>query len=112
MESGRSIYYQENTVIAPHPSAGNLAKRVGEVGQLAPGQDGMKIMTYEAKVCATLQCVWCHFNFEDYRVVCLRCNNCQYCGFLTNAFDECVHCGNKLPDELRTDWENRTIMVA
>jgi len=97
-------------VIAPHPSRKNLERRfAGNKLKETSIEDGVNVTTVEEKVCATLQCVWCAAMFEDYAIRCRVCGNCQYCGrFCANA-SGCMLCGNKLPDELKSDQPRRVV---
>jgi primosomal protein N' len=53
------------------------------------------------KVVANLKCNWCGAVLKEYRVICPMCHNCQYCGFYSPALNQCLHCGNQAPDEIK-----------
>lgn len=95
MENRSSIYYDLNTVIPPAPGKKRMYKTINQPVDFI---FSMKTMPFEPKVCATNRCVWCNHSFScQYRVICLNCLNCQYCGLLsTTGFSECIHCGNHL----------------
>jgi uncharacterized OB-fold protein len=67
-------------------------------------EDGKRLRNpnkYIAKQVLTLKCLWCGREMSEYRVICPHCNNCQYCGFYSPALNQCLHCGNQAPEELK-----------
>ena len=95
-------------MIAPNPSRRNIERRAGHLKDVAIN-DELRMMEVTEKVCATSQCVWCGTNFDDYAIRCRVCGNCQYCGMFCVNASKCIHCGNKLPDELKKTSERRVV---
>lgn len=112
MENRQSIHYTGNTVIPPHPSAKNLKRRfagnpIKEITNMPETEQ--KVMTFEPKVCASLECTWCGHAFEQYSIRCRVCGNCQYCGMFCYSENQCTNCGNQLPDEFKRTDERRVV---
>lgn len=113
MQARRSIYYEGNTLAAPHPNEKNRRQR--RLAALAPEpvpQD--KIMEVVHKTVATCQCVWCGNTFPDgvYLIICFHCHTCQYCGLVSARNDACGFCGNILTDELKADAAVQDIVYS
>lgn len=110
MENRRPLYYDGNTVKPPHPGRKELwrRERIG-TGNLVPVDKTPQ--NTELKVCATLVCVWCDEHFDNYRVVCSKCANCQYCGLRASDFYACHICGNHWP-EPRPQAERRVMRIG
>ena len=106
MQNRQPIQYGRNTVIIPHPAAKNLRRRnaVGLKNETLDTE--LKIMTFERKVCATNECVWCKVEFDSYQIRCRVCGNCQYCGMFCPDASGCTNCGNELPADLFTVESN------
>lgn len=60
------------------------------------------------KVFATQNCMWCPKDFDQFRVICDSCRNCQYCGLQSNDPNVCDYCDNVAPPEI---WIDRTPKV-
>lgn len=100
MEGRLDLYYEGNTVIPPAPGK---KRKFKTINQEEPYLHTGKMMEFAPKVCATSKCVWCQANFGgQYRVVCPRCLNCQYCGLVAGSLKQCGQCGNAAPDEINT----------
>lgn len=100
MESGRSLYYDGNTIAPKNRSKRSVTKRL-EIG-LRQIQEANHVVPIIDKTYATLSCEWCPKIFQEYRIVCDSCRNCQYCGLAGANSRECKRCGNKAPEELFT----------
>lgn len=74
-------------------------------------QDPIHVVPKIDKVYATLNCCWCPADFDRYRIRCLNCSNCQYCGMAIRDNSECILCGNHLPDELKIETTMKKIKV-
>lgn len=105
MESRRSIYHKNNTM---KPHIGQKCKDAvhehnGErVFEFDENGDRLRNPNkHIPKQVAALKCLWCGRPFKEYRVVCPYCNNCQYCGFYSPALNQCLHCGNQAPNDLK-----------
>lgn len=100
METGSNLYYEGNTVVPPSPG---MKRRWRAYKQTDVWDFQEKVMSYEPKICATNNCLWCNQSFDGrYAIICKRCRNCQYCGLRSSTgMDVCRLCGNKLPDDLR-----------
>lgn len=110
METGCPIHYHGNTVIGPHPSEKNRAKRAAGVANGIVAQS--KIMDFEVKVCASSQCAFCGMAFPEWSVVCQFCRSCQYCGLISHSKVACRLCGNHLPDELAKTNDRKTVRLG
>lgn len=109
MQSGRTIYYQGNTVNLPRPSEKNRERRRQTAALNLPPT---KIMADVPRVCAALRCPWCGSDFDDYKIICPICAQCVYCGYLASNSKFCHTCNNELPPELDHPEEHRTIIVS
>lgn len=98
MEDGRSLYYHGNTIAPKNRSKRSVTKRL-EIG-LDNIQEANHIIPIIDKTYATLSCEWCPKIFQEYRIACDSCRNCQYCGLSGANSHECKRCGNKAPAEL------------
>ncbi len=108
MESRRPIHYKRNTV-TPH-----IKKKCKDLVRshteriFYEDDDGNTLRNpnkHFGKVVATLKCNWCGADLDEYRVICPHCSNCQYCGFYSPALNQCLHCGNQAPDEIKIKVE-------
>lgn len=107
MESRRAIYYRGNSVKPRNVSIGSKMKRL-ELPHLGEPVEPSYMPPIIEKVYATLECVWCTRPFNDYRIVCDHCHNCQYCGMVAGGEGHCQLCGNRLPDELKNNGSRRS----
>lgn len=98
MEDRRPLYYDGNTITPKNRSKRSVTKRM-EIG-IDNIQEANHIIPIISKTYATLSCEWCPKIFQEYRIVCDSCRNCQYCGLAGGNSKECKRCGNKAPDEL------------
>lgn len=75
------------------------------------GKGPLQKMDVQPKVAATDRCVWCTQKQDKYEIICEYCATCQYCGLVNRSKNACQFCGNRLPEELEHDHEDRYIVV-
>lgn len=103
MESRRIIHYNRNTIKPRKLSKPSVFKRM-RLGSGNIQQANHNPPTIE-KVYATKNCSWCPADFDRFRIKCLNCSNCQYCGLSISDNNRCIHCGNHLPDDMQIRTE-------
>jgi hypothetical protein len=111
MEKRRTIYYSGNTVDPPTIDPADLKERRKWHPRHKMGPD-LPVPHGSLKVFATARCVWCMKTFDGYRVICPRCQLCQFCGLLVGAQAECRFCGNTPDEHLRETLVHRVIRIA
>lgn len=77
MENRSIVHYKRNTLKYKHKKNSKL-----------------KI---ESKIFATKKCYFCGKKFNEFRIVCDVCGNCQYCGLFAECSNICRLCGNFKP---------------
>lgn len=109
MESRRALYHKSNTV---KPHIGKKCRDAVIAHQnekiFYTDEKGKRMRNpnkHFSKNVTTSKCLWCGREMNEYRAICPHCNNCQYCGFYSPALNQCLHCGNQAPEELKIKVE-------
>lgn len=111
MEVRRTVHYKGNSLNAPNPTQKRLKKQItGNFGTIQPGDPILP--SYEPKVCATKECIWCAARQPFFAIRCRNCGNCQYCGLLIDNNYGCRFCGNQLDEHLKQVYAEITLRAA
>lgn len=102
MESRRIVYYSGNTLRRSW-SKQSVEKRL-RLGRNVKMVEKYSIPKVD-KIFATMNCMWCPKDFEEFRIVCNSCKSCQYCGMITTDSNFCSNCSNHTDKDI---WIDRT----
>lgn len=99
MESRRVIYYGGNSIKPRKVSMPSIYKRMRQQG-VGVAENTNHMPPFAVKNYAMKNCMWCPADFDDFRIVCNQCHNCQFCGMVAQSERKCQLCGNEMPPEL------------